>query len=191
MTIDGVKVEKGALLLHVDLAKPGEDCSVCKVMAGKWEEGRMTKVSKSQYAGSDWLVKDLLHAQPHKKPSEFGLRVADLLGDLYQGLYHLSEKTLKLVEWEHLNYVTLCVPDELATFDGDRLTNLVILAHDYHIRVAVSGASNKYLRLTFHNRQRKGGFTERHPEIEEAVRLCRLRLGRHGEEVTCQTERSS
>lgn len=136
------------------------------------------KVSKSQYAGADWLVKMLSRVHPPCQPSEFGSRVADLLGDLYLGLYHLSETSLKTVDWDDVNYMELCVPNEMATFDGNLLTNLVILAHDRHIRVSVSGASNKYLRLAFHNRQRIGSFTQRHPEMEEAINTCREHYGK-------------
>lgn len=141
----------------------------------------MAKEKTRMYAGADWIEGNLFPGENRlPKLPEFGAMVADLLGDLYQGIYHLSTTSLRATEWHNLAWIEICVPDELATFDGDRLTMLVILAHERHIRVSVSGASNKYLRLIFHPRKRDGGFTERHPTIEAAIETCRVRYGKGG-----------
>lgn len=58
---------------------------------------------------------------------------------------------------------------DLATYDGDVLTRLVILAHDRLVRVAVSPTGMR-LRIEIHQRgARTGSVWERHPTIETAV----------------------
>ncbi len=49
------------------------------------------------YAGSDWIKKSLKIT----KMSPIGEAVADLLGEVYQGIYHLETRSLRKVDWEH------------------------------------------------------------------------------------------
>lgn len=73
--------------------------------------------------------------------------------------------------------------DELASFDYDLLTRLVLLAHEYAIRTDVD-ARGRYLRITIHGRQRDGFMHERHPTIEQAVETFRER--RHDTLYECR-----
>ncbi len=110
--------------------------------------------------------------------NEFGERVANLLGDVWYGIYHLPEDHLAKVEWDNPYCMTLSIRDELATFDDAKLTNLVILAHEYSLRVAVRPKSQQTIELIFHPRERGAKeFTKRHPSIEEAVKNCREHFG--------------
>jgi hypothetical protein len=120
------------------------------------------------YAGADWIRKTL------KIPlSPLGERVADLLGDVCAGIYHLDPKALKRAKWDDTRSIEIsldCV--NLATFDGSILTHLVILAHDACVRLEIDGRRGPRggVVLTFHAREgRAGRLWTRHPTIEQAV----------------------
>lgn len=117
--------------------------------------------------GSDWLrgcrITNL---------SPLGEHVADLLSDLFVGLYHLdgAEK----VDWANDHHIEVrVVYKEFATFDTNLLTKLVFLAHDRCLRVSVNPRSPHALTLLFHQRRRAGGVFERHPTIEQALAMHR------------------
>jgi len=115
-------------------------------------------------SGSDWL-------KSQKTLSPFGERVADLLGELYQGIYHIDREVLK-ADFSHSKHITVTVSDgrgSFATFDSDLLTRLVLLAHEMGIRASVRAAAHGYLRLEFMHVDRTGFFTDRHPTLEESL----------------------
>lgn len=117
--------------------------------------------------GSDWLRGCRI-----ANISPLGAQVADLLGDLFVGLYHLegAEK----VDWANDHHIEVrVVYKEFATFDTNLLTKLVFLAHDRCLRVSVNPRSPQALTLLFHQRQRTGGIWERHPTIEQALAMYR------------------
>jgi hypothetical protein len=100
--------------------------------------------------------------------SPLGERVADLLGDLFVGLYHLEDA--EKVDWSNDHHIEVRIRfKELATFDSNLLTKLVFLCHDRCIRVSVNPRSPQALTLLFHPREREGGTWARHPTLEQAV----------------------
>jgi hypothetical protein len=119
--------------------------------------------------GSDWV------AQRYDVTlSPFGEEVANLLGELYDGIYHLPEVTLKTLgkrDWSDERYISIVVPDDnYSTYDGSLLTRLVLLCHDRCIRCEVEAARNGFLRLVFSKRDRmEKGFSTYHPFLEETV----------------------
>lgn len=123
------------------------------------------------YSGSDHLTKETL--------SPLGKDVADLLGDLYLGIYHIPERTLEKVNWGNNQYISIVVrDDDFSTYDFDRLTRLVVLCHDRCLRCEIHGRGFNYLELMFHRRKRDGKeLWERHPTIEDAVERCRKAYG--------------
>lgn len=128
----------------------------------------------STYAGSDWIENTL------KQPlSEFGRQVADLVGDVFLGIYHLTPRSLEKVDWQNDSFIQLVVPStnhDIATYDGNRLTMLVLFAHDRMIRIAVEGAAPGYLRLTFsprYSRNKTDPCWKRHPTLEYHVAKLR------------------
>lgn len=136
----------------------------------------------TKYSGADWVKSAM-----HKEMSPFGEQVADLLGQLYQGIYHL-EKYLDKVDWKSDHWITCTVSDsDMATFDFSRLTCLVVLCHDLHIRCQIHALSNwGYLQLQFSPRVRKGDIWQRHPTIEDAVKIVHDNLSwepEHAEQV--------
>lgn len=63
---------------------------------------------------------------------------------------------------------------QLATFDSDYLTRLVIGAHDACIRVAIDPHTFRHLRIAMWQRAgREGGLSQRHPTIEQAIEQYR------------------
>ena len=54
---------------------------------------------------------------------------------------------------------------EVATFDSDALTRLVLLAHDRRCRVAISPASPRQISIEVHARKEQGRLCERHPGL--------------------------
>jgi hypothetical protein len=128
----------------------------------------------TKFSGADWLKSAL-----HKKLSPFGELVADVLGQVYGGIYHIqSEVSHPRAEWEHPNRIEICTYGDLSTYDFDILTKLVVLCHDNAIRLTVAPASNKFLRLIFFKRVRVSEhWSERHPTLEDAAAGIRERIG--------------
>lgn len=121
-----------------------------------------------EYAGADWIERQLKHTQPGAQMSDLGKNVADLLGELFLGIYHQDRQALK-VDWTNPSYIEIVIYGEMSTFDYDHLTRLVFLAHDYAIRVEIQAAAPRYLRLIFSQRTREGDIYRRHPTIEDAL----------------------
>ncbi len=125
----------------------------------------------SQYQGSEWIERSL----KVDNISEFGREVADLLGDVFAGIYHLSSRALHKVDWSDDRYISFIYGnDNLATFDGDKLTRLVVLSHDRMIRVSIHPRAFHYLELGFHKRRsRTGDMYQRMPTMEDHTEIIR------------------
>jgi hypothetical protein len=120
------------------------------------------------YAGAGWVK-----AAARKEMSEFGEEVADLLGDLFLGIYHI-ERDVWRADWSTPGHISLTIRgNSWATWDGENLTRLVVLAHDRCIRVEMEAAAPRTMRLTFSPREREGPIWKRHPTLEWAA--CRHR----------------
>lgn len=125
----------------------------------------------SKYAGAEWLESQIKHWKPTAEISDLGRNVADFLGELFFGIYHLDYKALKRVDWSSNHHIEIVLRDggQLATTDFDTLSRLVFLAHHMAIRVELNAASPKHIRYFFSQRQRGGAVYERHPDLDEAV----------------------
>jgi hypothetical protein len=105
----------------------------------------------SQYSGADWIKSNILDGG---KMSPLGEAVANLLGDLFFGIYHLDSKALHRVDWANNHHIIFSLGWRcLSTYDYDELTVLVVLSHDRAIRVQIEAATHKFLRLMFHQRE--------------------------------------
>lgn len=134
------------------------------------------------HAGADWLRSSGVVLSP------LGERVADLVGELVQGIYHLGDRAFQ-PNWAHDHFIELRLRQDLATFDGNMLTRLVFLAHDYCIRVEVSPCNPQFLSLMFHQRKPTGSMWARHPSIRQALEAFeRGRISqRPTEETPCKS----
>lgn len=125
------------------------------------------------YAGHEWIEQSL-----KKKCSPLGAAVADLLGRVFLGIYHVDSKALGRVEWDNAHYVSVVLYGDLATVDNNRLTLLVVLAHEAMMRVSLEGCGPKYIRAIFHQRKtREGSICDRCPTIDEHVQIIRQHFG--------------
>lgn len=123
------------------------------------------------YAGHEWIEALLKARRGEAKMSQLGKDAADLLGELFYGIYHLDTKALAKVEWNNAHWIEFSLGHKnLATFDFDELTRLVFLAHHLSIRISIEASTHNYLKLTFHRRERIGGMSVRHPFLDDAVR---------------------
>lgn len=125
----------------------------------------------TKYAGADW-VKSTLKVEM----SPLGEEVADLLGQLYQGIYHINYAVLR-TDWNNPYWIEVVVRDSpFATFDYGLLTLFVLLCHDKCIRGQISVANFGKFRLMFHKRSsREGDLGERHPTMEKHISILRER----------------
>lgn len=128
----------------------------------------------SKYAGADWVRRN---ARKGQEMSALGERVADTLGDVFFGIYHIDTRDLDRVDWGH-DYV-ICVPitsRDLATTDGDALTRLVVLAHDRMLRMSIHPKSKHAVELMFHHRETREAaepLYKRCPTMEDHMQSIR------------------
>lgn len=99
----------------------------------------------------------------------FEVRAERVLAITFRGIHHCDKITKH--EW---GWTTLA--DVMATFDFDELTRLVIAAHDECVRVQVSPAGCRRIKLTLHDRKRVGHIFTRHPTLEQAIEALRGHL---------------
>lgn len=124
-----------------------------------------------KHIGSEWIK-----AAFRVECSPLGKAVADLLGDVFQGIYHLDENSLRKTDWSDKFCISVTLPYmTLSTFDSANLTWLVVCCHDRCLRMSIKAKTINYLELTFHQRHRDGGISQSHPTIEahiERIREC-------------------
>ena len=94
-----------------------------------------------------------------------------MLGDLFFGFHHV---TGRLHEWGTGIRLNTTSVGYFATFDFDRLTRTVVMAHDRMIRVEICPSGPGMLGLVLFKRHtREGPMHQRHPTIEEAISAIR------------------
>lgn len=93
-----------------------------------------------KYSGADWLQSQF----KDKKLSPLARKVADILGQVYRGIYHLNR--IDDQDWFSICGVRVFLDSvgELATYDGSELTTLVMLCHEQSIRLSISAGSIIY-----------------------------------------------
>lgn len=131
----------------------------------------MSSLNPQHHSGAEW-VRDATK----QEMSPLGVKVADLLGYLFQGIYHISREIGK-VDWANPTWIAVNLRKDLATYDFDELTRLVFLAHAFCLRVSIESSSPQTIRLMFHQRQRDGSLYQRHPTLDEAVETFKKHHG--------------
>jgi hypothetical protein len=91
------------------------------------------------------------------------LRCYDLLCACYNGAHHVPNI------YACGNGIRVAHHGDMATFDGDMLTRLVVLAHDMAVRVEVVPSGPMRVGILLHPRQREGRMHERHPDLATAL----------------------
>lgn len=132
------------------------------------------------YAGAEWVQGHLeasaKHARKGKAPrtdmSPLGITVADVLGFVYRGIYHI-ERSVRRVEWSHPHCIEVGV-GHLATIDGNELTILVTVCHDLGLRLEIEPHGPRMLKLRFWQRTaRTGQLYQRCPSIDDHIAQIR------------------
>jgi len=138
---------------------------------------------KHEWSGAEWLEKNLeaacsLEAKRRGKKraisetiSPFGRAVADLLGFVWRGLYHLPDESLIKAEWHSDRWITIKLykGHNLATYDFAELSWLVVASHDLMIRTSVHAEFGGALVLGFSPRSRTGDVGRRLPLLEDHI----------------------
>lgn len=90
--------------------------------------------------------------------------------EFYGGEHHFPKGGVK--DWGD-GYCVIHDQGDLATYDWDKLTRLVLMGHDKCIRVAVYPCAFKTLRIAIWKRKREGNMSSRHPTLEQAIEKFR------------------
>lgn len=96
------------------------------------------------------------------------IRCWDALSELVRGDHHIRAKV-----YECGTGICVFRHGEFATFDGNELTRLVLIAHRDSVRFAISGAGFGRMEITVHPRkaekETKLRVSERHPTLDDLV----------------------
>lgn len=91
----------------------------------------------------------------------------DFFSELYGGQHHIPGD--KVHRWGE-GWMVKDHSGELATFDHNMLTRLVIMAHDYCCRVSISPHGPGRMKICVWRRfGREGHIFDRHPTMEQAI----------------------
>ena len=111
--------------------------------------------------------------------SPLGESVADLLGLVWRGIYHLSWPVLRRTDWADNRLIAVRIADELATWDFNELTQLVVVSHDMQLRMSITPHGPRCLMLRFWQRQGQYDFDAREgyathiPSLDDHVEAIR------------------
>ena len=112
----------------------------------------MTKFVGTKYAGANWLKKHLDLIYP---VNLLATRVANVLGQVYDGIYHLKSSFKNLNSLKpSAREITLSLYGPMATCDSARLTRLFLCCQAASIDVSIAGGMSGYMRFTFKNAKR-------------------------------------
>jgi len=91
----------------------------------------------------------------------------DLLCRVFRGKHHAPQRIYACGSGIRCS---VYAEARLATFDGDLLTRLVVMAHDSCIRVVLASSGPRMVGIILHKREsREGSISDRHPTIWEAI----------------------
>jgi hypothetical protein len=109
---------------------------------------------------------------PEGTPDE---RMQAVLAATFGGLHNAPRPIHKLHEGTPYEHWEVSTSQELATFDFNRLTALVVAAHDRCVRVSVVSSGPNMVKIVLFPRKGRGGsMSERHPTIEDALETIRM-----------------
>lgn len=133
-----------------------------------------------KYSGADWLENNT--GTGHTL-SPIGRKVADILGFVFRGIYHMDWRDLNASDWGNPLFAYVRLSRGLATFDFQHLSEMLVLCFDHMVRLEIRPRSNQTLELLFHQREsREGGVIRRLPELFDLVQEIRVHAHetRHG-----------
>lgn len=86
---------------------------------------------------------------------------------LFKGFHHIPTPPKPAGRGIEINFR----PQYFATYDYDMLTKMVIMSHNWGVRVQVGGSGPAMIKITLHKRHKRSGcLSERIPRIEEMIK---------------------
>ena len=99
-----------------------------------------------KYAGAKWM----LAIKNAPAASALGIKVMNILGQVYQGIYHIDKTVLNpKIHWDEPYSVGVTVSGVLSTFDFPLLTVLVLCCQRAEVSVVIDGSFKGYTKLVF------------------------------------------
>ena len=105
--------------------------------------------------------------------SELGIKVLRFCSIIFGGLHNTPENTLRKTDWSNSHHIDITSFYSFSTIDDNKLTMLVLLAHDFKVRIEIQPCNFRYFRILFHQRKRDGMLHERHPTMEQVLKEWR------------------
>lgn len=96
-----------------------------------------------------------------------------ILSYTFGGIHHLDWKQRQKFRYTDEINTDYVLYGNMATWDSNQLTTLVVLAHELAVRVRIAPHSFKYLKITFWERTREGQNHNRHPSMDEVLKYWR------------------
>ena len=122
-----------------------------------------------KFAGHEWLN--------NPNMSELGIKVADILGQIFGGIYHISH-LIKKTDWTDSFCIEIKMDQELSNYDFDNLTRLMVMCSDNLIRFSITPLNFRYTKLQFWQREsRTGDISKRLPDLESHLADIRSGIG--------------
>jgi len=82
------------------------------------------------------------------------------------GDHHLSKV------YEFGEGICINTMQDLSTFDFDKLTQLVLIAHRYRIRIEIGSSGPRAVRIIAHRRKAEGTLSVKHPGLSDLRDMC-------------------
>ncbi|MEM9944716.1 MAG: hypothetical protein AAF810_01445 [Cyanobacteria bacterium P01_D01_bin.36] len=111
--------------------------------------------SPTKFAGTNWLISQSKYdSRIHMPFSDLGIKVANVLGQVFQGIYHISDDIYPFIpEWGDEQMISVRLHSCLSTFDNPQLTLLYLCCKAAKINVYIRGRANGCLLLAFSDRE--------------------------------------
>jgi len=101
--------------------------------------------NRYKYSGADWMSQSAC-----VQLSPLGVKVADILGQVERGIYHIAPLVLdKREQWSNTESITISYNNELATYDLPQLTALYLCCRRMNVPFSISSKGNSFLYLKF------------------------------------------
>ncbi len=106
-------------------------------------------ITPVKYSGADWM--EWLWKERSIAPSPLGIKVADILGQVFAGIYHIqSDICSPRIDWQNPDSIQVRIYyGEFSTFDSPKLTILLLCCIASNINCVVGSSSARYCRFTF------------------------------------------
>lgn len=112
----------------------------------------MTVTNSIKHSGAGW-VKNLYRRDGSFSMSAFGIKVANIMGQVGLGIYHYHDNIVgrNAPDWSDEDEIAVVLTRELASFDGCELSLLAMCCEASGATFRLHGRTQGYLAITFHD----------------------------------------